>query len=236
LVTQGLRIGEKRPFSEVAQYLDAINYLDPKFREPYRFADTLLTFQVNNTNKTESIRAARRILARGIEQFPYDGELHLNYGQFLAYLAPGHFPEGSNERTEWRRDGTLVLIRAGELSGDDYTILKALPAAAMLKRQGETDAAIRFLERLYSISDDPEVRDDIVLRLKTLYSGRRSSVDHELSVEFDTLWRKDIPFAPRSWLSILGQPRETWKCSGPTAGHNDTSCAAGTASTARDVD
>ncbi|HQK20865.1 MAG TPA: HAT repeat-containing protein, partial [Polyangiaceae bacterium] len=88
LVTQGLRMGAKRPFQEVGQYLDAINHLDPAYREPYRLADSLLSHQAGDSDRAQSVRRARQILERGLIQFPYDAELWLNYGQFLAYIGP----------------------------------------------------------------------------------------------------------------------------------------------------
>ena len=223
LVTSGLRMGEKRPFSEVAEYLDAINYLDPHFREPYRLADTLLTFQINDTQRKASASAAMRILERGVTEFPYDAELHVNYGQFLAYIAPAFYEDGSEERMQVRRQGALVLMRAGEL-GDDQIIKKTISAATMLNKMGEIDAAISFLERLYSIADNDEVRQDIVHNLAKLRQGKQASINYESSREHDLLWRKDLPFAPRSWLSLLGTPREIWKCTGPSHQQDLSAC------------
>ena len=215
LVTQGLRMEDRRPFTEVVQYLDAINYLEPRFREPYRFVDSLLSFQVNDPDRQASIREARRIMERGLAQFPYDSEQYLNYGRFLSYLGPGHLPEDTEERNEWLRTGAKAIARAGELSSDELSAFKAVSAATALKRVGEEDAAISFLERLYTVTDNDEVREDIVQRLRGLWQGRQASLDFELSREFDTVWRQDLPFAPRSWLSLLGPPHETWKCAGP---------------------
>ncbi|MCL2824613.1 MAG: hypothetical protein FWD57_11530 [Polyangiaceae bacterium] len=215
LVTQGLRMSEKRAFSELPQYYEAINALDPRFREPYRLADSLLTLQINDPDRAASAREARRVLERGIAEFPYDSELHLIYGQFLAYLGPGDLPEGSDEVAQWQAAGAQALIRAGELSSDEATAFKAISAASMLVRQGEQDAAISFLERLYMVADDEEVREDVGRRLSNLRMGKQASLDYELSKEFDSLWRSELPFAPRAWLSLLGPPRDGWKCSGP---------------------
>ena len=215
LVTQGLRMGEKRPFPEVAQYLDAINYLDPRFREPYRYTDSLLSLQINDPDRTSSVREARRIMERGIAEFPYDSELHLNFGLFLSYLAPGDLPAGSEERGQWQQAGAMALVRAGELSTNEAAAFKAMSAASLLRRVGKDDAAIGFLERLFAVTDNDEVREDISNRLRVLRQGRQASEHYVLSRAFDTLWRKHVPFAPRSWLSMLGPPTERWACAGP---------------------
>ena len=215
LVTQGLRMGEKRPFSEVALFLDAINYLDPQFREPYRLADSIMSFQVGDPDRAASVRQARIVLERGLVQFPYDAELWLNYGQFLAYIAPGSLPADAEERAEWQEVGAKALIRAGELAGDESTVYKAMSAAAILNRQGEVDAAIQFLERLYAVADDEAVREDVGQRLQALRQGRRESRGFELSQAFDSVWRQDLPFARRTLLSVLGPPTDPWRCVGP---------------------
>jgi hypothetical protein len=214
LVTQGLRMGEKRPFSEVALYLDVINYLDPDFREPYRLADSIMSFQIGDPDRVESVRQARIVLERGLVQFPYDAELWLNYGQFLAYIAPGSLPVDAEEKTDWQEAGARALVRAGELGGDGATLYKAMSAAAILNRQGEVEAAIQFLERLYAVADDEEVREDVGRRLQALRQGRQESRDFELSQAFDSVWRDDLPFAPRAMLSVLGPPYNAWECAG----------------------
>jgi tetratricopeptide (TPR) repeat protein len=215
LVTQGLRMGEKRPFSEVALYLEAINHLDPQFREPYRLADSIMSFQVGDPDREESVRQARIVLERGLVHFPYDAELWLNYGQFLAYIAPGSLPADAEERAGWQEAGAKALVRAGELAGDESTVYKAMSAAAILNRQGEVDAAIQFLERLYAVADDEDVREDVGQRLQALRQGKQQSRDFELSQAFDSVWRRDLPFARRTLLSVLGPPTDPWRCVGP---------------------
>lgn len=215
LVTQGLRMGERRPFTEIAEFVDAINCLDPTFREPYRLADSIMSFQINDPNRVESLRRARQVLERGVMQFPYDAELWLNFGQFLAYIGFSMLPPESKERSEWREDGARAIVRAGELGGTDENIYKSMSAAAILNRQGEIDAAIRFMERLFAMTEDDVVREDIGRRLAVLRQGRRASRDFELSGEFDRVWRRDLPFASRTLLSVLGPHVDPWACTGP---------------------
>lgn len=215
LVTQGLRMNERRPFQYIVDYLDAINALDPKFREPYRLADSLLSFQVNDPNRQESIRQARRILERGLAQRPFDAELHLNYGQFLAYIAPGMLSD-SKEREAWIQAGIKALTRAMDLGGqNEFVAWRSLPVATILSRQGEVDAAIRFLERAYSIAEDEEARADIAQRLEALTQGKARTRELRFTREFDEVWRKDLPFAPRMVMSVLGPSIDSAACAGP---------------------
>ncbi len=216
LVTQGLRMGAKRPFQEVGQYLDAINHLDPAYREPYRLADSLLSHQAGDSDRAQSVRRARQILERGLIQFPYDAELWLNYGQFLAYIGPGALQFDSEEWHAWRNEGAKAIVRAGELgASDEAMVFRSMSATTILNKAGEVDAAIRFLERLYTATDNEEARDDILRSLESLRAGKAASRDFELAKKFDSLWRADLPFASRVMLSVLGPPVDAWKCAGP---------------------
>jgi hypothetical protein len=213
LVAQGLRMGERRPFVGLQDYLEAIRALDPKFREPYRLADALLSYQVNDPDRAASMRFARQFIEKGLKERPFDSELWLGYGQFVAYIAPGSLP--AEERQEWRLAGARALARAGELGANsEHIAFKAVAAVGRLTREGETDAAISFLERAYAMSDNEEVRADIAARLERLREGKQASRNYRLTVAFDKLWREDLPFASRAILSVLGPPVPVWACAG----------------------
>ena len=214
LVTQGLRMGERRPFPEIGDYLDAINHLEPRFREPYRLADSLMSFQANNPDHQGTVIRARGILERGLNSFPLDSELWINYGQFLAYIAPGSL-EDTSMRAKWREEGAEALVRASELGGhDEVTAYRTISAATILSRSGERDAAIRFLERAFTLTEDEDLKQDLLRRLNTLWEGKLRSRDVILSQRFDRLWREDCPFTSRSMLSVIGPPSAVWQCAG----------------------
>lgn len=237
LVTQGLRMQQKRAFHEVGQYLEAIVGLDPWFRQPYRLADTLLVLQVGVNDQMAAAQHARQMMLRGLERFPYDAELWLNYGQFLAYLAPSIVPKEPTDPnedpalyqeriTQWKREGVRALVRAGELGGaDDSVAIRSMSAATLLTFHGQTQAAIRFLERLYASTDNAQAREDIGERLLKLRKDQEASRDFRVAQAFDRLWREDAPFGPASLLSVLGPPVNTWKCAGPQRDRKGVSCA-----------
>src|SRR5689334_12070493 len=65
LVSQGLHTMERRRFENLTLLMDAINALDPTFRDPYVFADALITFQTSETPHAEIVKA-REIMERGV--------------------------------------------------------------------------------------------------------------------------------------------------------------------------
>lgn len=215
LVTQGLRGSERRPFNHLTEYLTAINTLDPKFREPYKYADTLLTFQMNDPDKVDNVRSARRILERGLRELPNDAELWVNYGEFLAYTGPSALTDPA-EQDQWRADGAVALMHAGQLGSKDETVMwHSVAAVGLLSgKEAEREALIHFLERVYALTEDPELRDHVSRRLQQLAVNRQESRLMAQRRAFEELWRP-LSFVSRTQLRVIGPPRDTWRCAGP---------------------
>jgi hypothetical protein len=212
LVAYGQHFQEKRRFEFVADYLDTITTLDPKFREPYRLADTLITLQPEPARERD-YRAARRIEERGLREFPYDSELWLIAGQFLAYLAASQVPEA--EREEWRMQGARDLARSCELVGSNQNIPHHCITAALLFNQAQSRDAMRgFLERLLAVSDDPDIQ-----ALAGGYLGRVLGQSERDRIEERgrgrrALGGRDLTFISREMWLILGPPFDAARCAG----------------------
>lgn len=223
LVSYGLHFEEKRRFEFVGNYLDTINALDPKFRRPYRYADTLLTLQPV-APPLESYFKAREILERGLRELPYDAELWSMTGQFIAYLAPAQF---SNEKTkqEWRLAGARTLAHACELVGKNENLpYHCITAARLLSRAGQREAMIQFLERVLTVTDNPEIRNLALGYLeKTVGERERARVEARYR-RLRALFDKDLPFVSKDLWLVLGPPFDAAACAGP--GHaNEPGCA-----------
>lgn len=214
LVTQGLRYSEKRPFDYLATYLDAIHELDPKFREPYRFADSLLAFQANDPDKVGSVRAARRAVERGVAELPTDAELWVTLGEFLAYIGPSALQD-PEEQAKWRADGAAALMHAGQLGAKDENVMwHSVAAVGLLSGQeAEREALIRFLERVYAMTEDEELREHVLKKLHVLGKDQAESMGIRRQRAFDGLWRK-VSFINRTQLRVIGPMPETWQCAG----------------------
>jgi hypothetical protein len=219
LVAYGLHFEQKRAFEFVASYLDTITALDPKFRAPYYFADTLLTLQAKAPPVENYVRA-RQILERGMRELPLDSRLWLQAGQFMAYMAPSRFAD-REVRREWRLEGARRLARACELLSEDQIMpYNCITAAGLLSRQGEIDAMIQFLERVLVVSDNPEIQQ-MALAMLEKQAGERWRVKvHRL---FDELWAQDLAFASKDLLLVLGPPFDPGRCAGTLK--KDPECA-----------
>jgi hypothetical protein len=213
LVSYGLHFQDKRLFAHVGEYLDLVNRLDPKFRSPYWFADTLLTLQPE-APPVEFYRKARQIQERGLKELPSDQELWSAAGQFLAYLAPQYLPD-PDEKKEYKRTGAQYLMRACNLVGSNENIPHhCITAANLLNEASDRDAKQQFLERLLTMIDDPEIQDLALGLLKRNVSEQAQAAVKQRQAQFQAKWRAALPHAPRVEIGALGPSFDAAACAG----------------------
>lgn len=212
LVQAGIHVQERRRFEHVGRILDVINGLDPGFRTPYRFADTLLTMQAR-APRQEDYRKAREVLLRGLEAFPYDQELHNTAGQYLAYVAPPRLKD-AEEAAAWRMEGAKVLARACELVGSNENVpYHCITAARLLSNAGQLEAVESFVERMLAVSDDPQVRELAVAWLEKVGGEAARERRERRAREFDEAWT-ELTFVSRDRWLLLGPPLDVDRCAG----------------------
>jgi tetratricopeptide (TPR) repeat protein len=212
LVAYGIHAQEKRRLEFGAAYLDAINALDPKFRDPYRFADTILVFGPTPP-KEEDYRKARQVYERGLQNLPYDTELWLTAAQYILYLGAPRMP--ASEQAAWKVDGAKMLARACELASANSAIpYHCIKAAALLERAGEREASIQSLQRLIAVNDDPEIEAMALAYLASKVSERdKERQEHRRDV-FRTAWKGDLPFVTKDMMLVVGPRADVARCAG----------------------
>jgi hypothetical protein len=224
LVSQGLHTFERRRFENLSLFIDSVNELDPTFREPYLLADALFTFQGVAPSHDEVLKA-RAVMERGTRELPFDGEVWLVLGEFVAWLAPSSYLTDPDEQDRWRLEGAEILSRAAELGGEDANITwQALGAAGIFHRAGQRDAEIRLRLRALAVTDDPELKARLERELGKLLHEDRRERDLGLQQRFFDAWQREAPFLPRGMMLLFGPPVVAARCAGP--GHEkDPRCA-----------
>ena len=213
LVSYGLHFQERRPFEFAGAYLDTMTTLDPKFGAAYYISDTLLTLQPTPP-PVENFKKAREILERGLRERPEDSRIWIQAGQFMAYLGPAKFKDRAVKR-EWRLAGARVLARACELlAEDEFQPHHCITAAGILSRDGQVEATVQFLQRVLAVSDNEEIRE-IAFRMLEMEKGEaeRLRVEQRYQV-FQELWSRDLTFASKHLLLVLGPPFDPAQCAG----------------------
>jgi hypothetical protein len=217
LLEYGSHWSERKYFHEAPLFIDAIIELDPHHRALYTFVDSILIYQSTETNTShgdlESARAARQYLEKGLEQFPYDGELWLHYGQFIAFMGPAYVTD-KDEVERWRFDGAKAIGRAMELG---IRVDRTMSAAAVLGRSGEAKAAIAFLRNAYALSDSEEERQDILGRLATYQDAAAEDERVRTLRTVETTWRGTFPYMTRERFLLLSPSPNPAMCAGRAA-------------------
>lgn len=217
LVTQGLRLGERRRFSTVTEFLDAITTLDPDFREPYLLTDALTTMQAKSATQ-DDIRTARALLERGANRFPNDAAIWQGLGEFVVYVAPISYLTDPQEQDQWRRDGAAFLGRAAELGSEDAKIAwRALGGARAFQRSGERQATIRFYTRALAVTQDPELRAELERRLAPLLGEETAEAWRARRTRFEAIWKEHYRDSSLTGVLIGGPPVAFASCAGGTA-------------------
>jgi hypothetical protein len=222
LVDYGTHWSEHREFLETPKYADAILELEPSYAPLYRYIDTMLAYRpLQGTD--DDVRKARAYLERGTRERPQDRDLWMEYGQFIAFIAPS-FLHDEAEIARWRKDGADAMGHAVELGGDAD---RALTAATLLTQAGATEAAIRYLEHAYAFTEHPSmasVHEAIGRRLAELQAnGLRQAADAAARA-IEERWRSELPFLSRDRYLLLGPSVDPLRCAG-LEGAADPSCA-----------
>lgn len=217
LVSAGVHLGEKRLFEFADRYFETISVLDPTFRDPYRYADAVITLQ-SVVVPEEMYRKARQILLRGTRQFPDDQALWASAGQFLAYLAPGQLKNPA-EAEQFRQEGARMLARACELIGSNENIpYHCITSASLLNEAGNSRAAQEVLQKILVVSDDPEIQANARAQLAAM--GVKAHAH-----QFEQLRRDDLPFLSHVGLAALGPRFDPAACAGKHGGGSNDPCA-----------
>jgi hypothetical protein len=212
LVEYGTHWSEHRELKDVGKYADAILELEPSYAPLYRTIDTMLAYRPMQGTE-EDVRAARRYLERGAAARKDDAELRLEYGQFLAFIAPS-FLHDAAERDAWRRDGAAAIGEAVELGADAD---RALSAASILSQTGATAEAIHYLERAYAFTEHPsmaEVHEAIGRKLASLQATAVAHAADDAARAIDDRWKRELPYVPRDRFLLMGPVPDTLRCTG----------------------
>jgi hypothetical protein len=210
LIEYGSHHEEKRAFADVRNYLDAMIALEPDYRQPYRFADTLLFYKPGPAPDAKDIEAVRVYMNRAFQERPSDGDLFLQYGQFLAFTAVSVEPD--SQRDALQAEGAKLMAHGVELGAETSRILSV---ATMLDRNGARAAAIDGLRRSYALTDDPKTRADIAARLTSLEGTAARDEAERAMKRVETRWSDELNFLSRGEYLLTGPLIDPLACAGP---------------------
>lgn len=212
LVAAGLHFSERKVFEHLDGYLEAIVALEPRYRDVYYYADSLLTLSTVRM-PARNYRLARDLQARGRQLFPDDADLWISSGQFMTYLAVQWLPP-EEDPDEWRRAGAQVLRHACDIWPYSELPASCLGVTSVLSRLGETQATIQSLERLIAVSDDPAVRAEATRRIEALLGEQERERFLRRVGELEARRTLDLPLVNRTAYQLIGPATDPVRCIG----------------------
>jgi hypothetical protein len=222
LAEYGTHWADHREFRDTPKYVDAILELEPDYAPIYKYVATMLAYRPLQGTE-EDVRKARTYLERGTRERSRDARVWMEYGQFLAFIAPSFLREDA-DREAWRKDGATAIGRAVELGADAE---RALTAATLLTRAGATEEAIRYLQRAYAFTEHPsmnEVHEAIGRRLGALQASAMRDAADAAARTINGRWQQELPYIARDQYLLLGPKVDVPRCSGRAA-TDDPACA-----------
>lgn len=213
MVDVGIHFVERRVFEQLGAYLYAIIALDPKYRDLYHYADTMLNLSTVEM-PIENLRIARDIQERGLKEYPDDAELWMSAGMFVAYVAPQRL--GDNEdKSEWKAAGATMIQRACDIWPKNETTPPAcFTSVRLFEKVGQNEAAIASTERLLALTDDPETRAKAMAYLSGLMGQREARKREQLANKMSDLQARDLPGVSRTEYQLMLPRTNVRDCAG----------------------
>jgi hypothetical protein len=194
----GGELAHDRQYRWLDNYLETIVALDPNWKTPYRWAGVATMYDGREiTNR--SVMASSHFLELGARQFPSDWELSFMLGCNYLFELKTDDPV---ERAAWRRQGGEWIRHAAIVGGGPPWV--PLLAATILREEGQEEAAVRHLEEVYLSTQDPRTREEVKNRLLSLHAKIDFAKAERERVEFETAWRRTVPYAPPDFFVALG--------------------------------
>lgn len=201
LVYYGEEFAAQGDVEHVFDYAEAMLALDPDFRAVYEWVGTAGVYRPADTTAEDVARAAE-IMERGAARFPNDGDLAWQVGATLAFELPIRYPPHSPERDRAQERGAVYLMRASELgAAPPYAMLTS---ATLLARVGRAELAAAHLEEMYATTTDPDLRNEIALRIQSIRSDAFGAAFVEENQRFEDRWGREMPYAPAAFYFLVG--------------------------------
>ena len=190
-------------------YLLIAAALDPRFHRLYTDGSTLALFQSSGVVTERSVNDAIKILERGTEVFPDDGEIFFSLGYMHYYeMRPFLLKNEDPSKAEYHRTlGSQLIARSALMkNAPSYA---ALISNTLLSQEGLDDLLVEHLKARLTMETNPDVRKVLAVKLRHEL-GKAAIRDIARTDQLVAEWRKKIPYIPFDfYLVIRSEPIES---------------------------
>lgn len=206
LVYFGDEFAHQGEVRHVFNYGDSMLALDPDFRRVYHWIGMAGVYTPTGSS-TEVMERAIDVLRRGTERFPNDPELAWEAGATIIYELLPHLPNDDPNRERFEAEGRDFMMAAARLGGGPAWLV--LTNASSLRKLGEADRELRHLEEMYAIVRDPNVKEQIGIRLSQLQDQAYAEAFQAANEEFERRREDEFPYMPPTLYFFVADPIET---------------------------
>jgi tetratricopeptide (TPR) repeat protein len=199
LVYFGDEVQRRGEVQHLYRYADAMLALDASFKRVYQWTASSAIYRTGHVS-AEDVRRAIEYLERAVRLFPDDGELAWMLGATYLYELPQLLPP--TERDEPRRRGLEHLQVAARLgAGPPWLVLTT---ATALHKLGQREQEIAHLQEVYDQISDPQVKEQIEMRLTALRSSAFAEALRRTNEELERRRIREYPYLTRELYQLVG--------------------------------
>ncbi len=179
-------------------YLDTIVTLDPQFELAYRWAGTATMYNGRSVTN-DMVKRANHYLILGNQHFPQSWQFPWMIGCNYMFELQA---KDAKEKQELQRIGADWIRQAALLGSSPAWA--ALLAAQIMRKEGKSEASVRYLEEVYLTTNDDQTREEIRKRLLSLRSQvAAQKLEREVG-DFKKGFQATLPYAHPDLFVLLG--------------------------------
>ena len=203
LIYFGEEFAHEGAVKHVFDYGDAMLALDPDFERVYRWIGMAGVYTPKES-PIEYLERSIQVLRDGVDRFPNSGRLAWEAGATIAYELVPRLPRDHPEREALRLEASEHMISAARLGGGPPWLV--LTNATTLGKLGQAERQQRHLEEMYAMVKDPDVKEQIEIRLSVLRDQAYAEAFKTAHEEFEARRRAEFPYMPSSLYYFVSEP------------------------------
>jgi hypothetical protein len=181
-------------------YTDAMLSLDPYFKKVYQWISACALYRTG-TVTADDAKQVIAYLERGVRLFPDDGELAWTLGADYLYELPPLLQSEAERQEAKRRAMEHLKVAALRGAGPPWL---ALSTATELGKLGQHEQEIAHLQEIYDQVSDPDVKEQIELRMSRLRSVAYTEALRHTYEELEAARPRDFPYLDRELYLLVG--------------------------------
>ena len=177
-------------------YIDAMLTLDPDFRSGYRWAG-LAPMLTSSKATLDNIKQANHYLEKAMLRYPDEYYWPYTIGLNYAFWTPV-----GEQKDEMMVLGARYLQKALPLEGAPPTLPTLI--AKLLSVQENQSEMVNFLEQAYLNASNPQLRQQLERRLRSIDSSSRRRQIHQRQQTRARWWEDNYPYLPPGLFYQVG--------------------------------